>query len=126
MKTTLKWVKASLAVLWLSIISFPSKVISQMMSDDLVPFQTKYWVQQPVEAYKISVEPISTIIDITKRLQVLLVVIVFIVWIVNFVKIRKIDDKSLRKKKIRKMIMFMLIILLIILLLSLWIRLINR
>lgn len=125
MKTTLKRIKVSLAVFWLSIISFPSKVVgqltSQVLSKDLSHMQTKYWVLEGA-----SIEPMSTLINGIKLFQILLIIVVFIVWIVNFVKIRKIDDKTQKENKTKKTIIFIVIALIIILLLWIWIRLIKK
>ena len=132
MKTGLKRIKASITVLWLSIISFPSKVVgrlaSQVHSNDLTHMQTKYWVQSigTVTVDKTPAEQISSRVSDIKVFQILLVVAVFIVWIINLVKIRKIDDRALRAKKTKKIIVFVVIALITVFLLSLWIRLIKK
>ena len=132
MKSNLKKVKTSIAVLWLSIISFPSKVVGQLalqvLSNDLTHMQTKYWVQpiRTVTVDETPTEQISSRVSDIKLFQILLVVAVFIVWIINLVKIRKIDDRALREKKTKKIIVFVVIALITVFLLSLWIRLIKK
>lgn len=115
MKKLLTKTKTVLATLWIALISFPFKTLS---------IQTFYWVPsaqeyrvKPISAYT---EPTTSLMDtIIKIAPRLLVAVTFIIWIVSFIKIRKIDDKNLKKKKIKNTIIIIsiLVILIVILLL---------
>ncbi len=113
-------IKAILTILWVTLISFSSKVIGQF--EDTIDgwniqdkrynpnVQWIYWVPSP--------EPkIGLAVNIA---QILLIAVTFIVWIVSFIKIRKIDDRAVKKKKIRNavIIISILVILIIALLFS--------
>lgn len=113
-------IKAILTILWGTLISFSSKVIGQF--EDTIDgwniqdkrynpnVQWIYWVPSP--------EPkIGLAVNIA---QILLIAVTFIVWIVSFIKIRKIDDRAVKKKKIRNavIIISILVILIIALLFS--------
>lgn len=128
MKKTFYKIKLSLATLWIAIISFSSKVISQFHQfgqDFSVPSvataQTVYWVPPQELGTKI-----NAIVNAIKRFRIPLIIVIFIVWIVNFIKIRKIEDKNLKKKKIKNTAIIILIISIIILLMSISARLIKK
>ena len=112
MKKTLSKIKVSLATAWIAIISFSSKVFGQRFNNSMWHMQTFYWVEMP-EKY-ISPEPLTstgwTTSIIIKIAQILLVAIIFIVWIISFIKIKKIDDKALKKKKIKNTIIIMILL----------------
>jgi len=121
MKKIFNKIKASLIVFWVTLISFPLKVkgLWNWEWKDPDP-QPDYWIYYPSEKLLSSPVEETTIIDtIIKIVPRLLVAITFIVWIVSFIKIRKIDDKTVKKKKIRNAIIIIsvLVILIIILLL---------
>ena len=121
MKKIFNKIKASLVVFRVALISFPLKVkgLWNWEWKDPDP-QPDYWIYYPSEKLLSSPVEQTTIIDtIIKIVPRLLVAITFIVWIVSFIKIRKIDDKTVKKKKIRNAIIIIsvLVILIIILLL---------
>ena len=83
-----------------------------------------YWVEVPVSRIP-DPEPsllssIST--TIVKWIEFVLVALVFVIWIISYFKIRKIDDKKLRAKKIKKTIIIIAIIVIIGILVTLWDR----
>ena len=83
-----------------------------------------YWVEVPVSRIP-DPEPslmssIST--TIVKWIEFVLVALVFVIWIISYFKIRKIDDKKLREKKIKKTIIIIAIIVIIGILVALWDR----
>lgn len=98
MKNFYNKIKISLTALWIAIISFSSKVFG---TDWTMDFQTKYWIVDPSE---ILTEPDPKLTSVIKIAQRLLAFVIFIVWIINLVKIRKIDDNAIKKKKIKKTI----------------------
>ena len=126
MKKTLNKLKVILAILWGAIISIPSKVIGQVISPSFDHMQTFYWVASPDLVLTQSPEPVFTITNIIRISQILLGTIVFIVWIVNLIKIRKIEDKALKQKNMKRIGIIVLISIVIIFLLSLSIRLIKK
>jgi len=122
MKKIFNKIKASLVVFRVALISFPLKVkgLWNWEWKDPDP-QPDYWIYYPSEKLLSSPVEETTIIDtIIKTVPRLLVAITFIVWIVSFIKIRKIDDKTVKKKKIRNtvIIISILIILIVALILS--------
>lgn len=126
MKKTLNKLKVILATLWGVIISIPSKVIGQVVSPSFDHMQTFYWVASPDLVLTQSPEPVSTITNIIRISQILVGAIVFVVWIINLIQLRKINDKALKQKKIKKTCIMLIIALLVIFLLSLSIRLIKK
>ena len=122
MKKIFNKIKVSLVVFRVALISFPLKVkgLWNWEWKDPDP-QPDYWIYYPSEKLLSSPVEQTTIIDtIIKIIPRLLVAITFIVWIVSFIKIRKIDDKTVKKKKIRNtvIIISILIILIVALILS--------
>ena len=119
MKKFFTKIKTCLAAFRVALISFPLK--AKGLKDWIwtnYQIQDLYWVPSPIE--EMPVEQTTTIIDtIIKIVPRLLIAITFIVWIISFIKIRKIDDKILKKKKIKNTIIVIsiLIILIVILLL---------
>ena len=124
MKKFFTKIKTCLAAFRVALISFPLKAnglkangwVQRDPQPDYwiyYPSEILYWVPSPVEQ---TTTIIDTIIKIVPRL---LIAITFIVWIISFIKIRKIDDKILKKKKIKNTIIVIsiLIILIVILLL---------
>ncbi len=107
MKKILSRIKIGIVTLWVTLISFFSKVVGQ--TDWANPRgEPMYWIQPA---------PISNTYSITiaiKVAQVFLIAIVFIVWIINFIRIRKIEDKILRKKKIKKIVIVISILIILI------------
>lgn len=109
MKRFFNKIKTGLVTFWLALISFPSKVKGLNDWEWKKPQrQPDYWIHYPSEKlYWVpsSVEPTETIIDtVIKIAPRLLIAITFVVWIVSLIKIRKISDKSLKKKRIKKTI----------------------
>lgn len=110
MKRFFNKIKAGLVAFRIALISFPLKVKGL---DDWW-WAPMYWIENyHPEVYEPS-EPsviIATIIKIAPRL---LVAITFIVWTISFIKLRKINDKTLKKKKIRNTIIVIAILILIL------------
>jgi len=126
MKKTFYKIKISLAALWIAIISFSSKVLwlitwPTLQQQNIYQWEVMYWVPSPGPE-----TTINAIINAIKRFRIPLIIVIFIVWIVNFIKIRKIDDKTLKKKKIKSTAIIILIISIIILLMSISARLIKK
>ncbi len=127
MKKLFTKIKTVLATLWIGIISFSSKVLWKTPIFEQTykwHMQTFYWVPSaqeyrviPISAYA---EPTTSLMDtIIKIAPRLLVAVTFIIWVVSFIKIRKIDDETLKKKKIKNTIIISTLIILILLLLLL-------
>ena len=118
MKKFFNKIKAGLVAFRIALISFLLKV--KGLDDWWWAYpQSDYWVYQPrvqwIYWVPSSVEPAETIVDtIIKIAPRLLIAITFMVWIVSFIKIRKIDDKTLKKKKIRNTIIVIAILILIL------------
>ncbi len=111
MKKFYNRIKIRLTALWIAIFSFSCKVFAQVLEYKELKYpqteywvarvQTKYWVVNPiVDPYDLSTPTIIVI----KIAQILLIVIIPIIWIINLIKIRKIDDNAIKKKKIKKTI----------------------
>lgn len=127
-------IKLSLATLWVSIISFFSKVMGQSYGEAL------YWVQRPYDdmimqpAYWVpnTMSPVKpTLIDILIKIsngiiRLILVPVLLIVGIINIKKIWKISDKVERKKKIKRTIITLLLILIWTVILFVLLRLLVR
>lgn len=98
MKKLLTKIKLSLATLWITLISFSSKAMGwiEVTNNQPINLSNPKYIKPPK----------STIIlvTITKILPRILIAITFIIWIVSFIKIRKIDDENLKKKKIKNTI----------------------
>ena len=124
MKSILNKVKVTLVSIWTAITSFPLKALGLWENPDL--HQTFYWVMSPDLITSTSSEPVHTLINIIKLSQILLGTIVFIIWIVNLIKIRKLEDKLLKQKKIKKTGIIVLIAIVVIFLLSLSVRLLKK
>ena len=114
MKKLLTKIKAVLTAFFVILVSFSSKVMWQERANPQ-PSQPMYWVY--IEA--LPSQEWNFVIAV-KVVQRLLVAITFVVWIISFMKIRKIDDKTVKKKKIRNavIIVSILVILIIALLFS--------
>ena len=123
-------IKSYLAAFRIALISFPFKVKGQGNWEWVDP-QPDYWIitrTEPiwqqwlywVPSFSSHIEQTTTIVDtIIKIVPRLLIAITFIIGIVSFIKIRKIGDENLRKKRIKRAIIIIsiLIILVVILLL---------
>jgi len=143
MKTSINKTKTILTSLRIAIISLPYKVMSILedsisnWSDSQVEnFQTDYWIMFPEltktpQQGEIDINEINTQwlywvpfpseptpITAIKVAEILLIAITFIIWIINFIKIKKIDDKTLKRKKIRNTIIIVLILSIAIFLIS--------
>ena len=127
MKITFNKIKTSLATLWIAIVSFFSKVFGQSSlirnsfgrEEDIV-YQSAYWVSNPI--YNPIYNPIDSIITTKKIVQLVLLGTAFIIWLINFIKIRKINDKVQRKKRIKRTIITLVILLVTIFLVQLVVR----
>lgn len=124
-------IKSCLAAFRTALISFPFKVKGQGNWEWVDP-QPDYWIitrTEPiiwqqwlywVPSFSSHLEQTTTIVDtIIKIAPRLLIALTFIIWIVSFIKIKKIEDKTLRKRKIKKttIIIAILIVLIVCLLL---------
>ena len=110
MKKILNKVKIGLSAFWVTIISFFSKVFGQFPGDHEM-------VEMYGTPYSIDLDPLEqpTLIDIiTKITKRPLIGITLIIWIANYLKIKRIKDKTQKKKKIIKSIITIIILLLII------------
>ena len=108
MQKTMNKKKLKLAAIRTVALSFPLKVIGQSL-----PMQYLYWTPNIQDVYW--VEPIESKINIIiKMVQRALVGITFIVWIINLIKIRKIDDKIQKKKRINRTIIILVILVVIL------------
>lgn len=105
MKKIINKTKLSLAAIWATILSLPIKVLGQLQFDR----QSMYWPLPPAEP---TAEPKINIV--MKIVQRTLVWITLVVWIVNLVKIKKIDDKAQKKKRIKKAIIVISILVIIL------------
>lgn len=116
MKRFFNKIKVCLVAFRIALISFPLKVKGVKVTQPGVYYPSElYWVPSSIEP-----EPTTTIVDtIMKIAPRLLIAVTFIVWIISFIKIRKIDDKDIKKKKIKNTIIIIsvLVILIICLLL---------
>ena len=108
MKKTFNKVKLWLSAVWVTIISFFSRVFWQNFK---INEQNLYWV--PQLEYGVP-SPMSSALIVSKIAQRSLIWVTFIVWIVNLIKIRKIDDKVQKKKRIKKTIIVMSILIILI------------
>ena len=111
MKKNFDKVKTCLASLSIALASFLSKVFGQWL--ERYP-QTKYWV---VNTLPVPVEQIgwSTPTSITIKIaQLLLIAVIPIIWIMNFIKIRKMDDKLEKQRKINITIIVIAVLILIL------------
>ena len=114
MKKYFNKIKSVLTTFWVILASFSSKVMWQLdetidgwhiQNQSYDPYvQGIYWVPQPESKIDIAI----------KIFPRLLVAITFIVWIISFIKIRKIDDKALKKKKTKGTIYIMTILVILI------------
>ncbi len=112
MKRFFHKIKASLVAFWIALISFPLKVkwLDGWIQD--VQVQLLYAAPQPEPTQW---EKLTMII---KTFSIPIIFIFWIIfWIISFVKIRKIDDKTLRKKKIKNTVIIISILILLIILL---------
>lgn len=104
--------KLSLATILTTILSFPFKVIGQMMNlDDM---QDIYWVPPRGEMLYWVPSPMSPTLIVSKVIQGVLIWVTFIVWIINLIKIRKTDDKTQKRERIKETIIFMSILIILI------------
>ena len=119
MKKTFNKIKTWLAALWITIISFFSKVMGQFgqfwQEDEIYDIywnpsriELLYWVSSPIQ------EPPALINTIIKLAKWPLIAIAFIVWIISLIKIRKIEDKTQKKKKIKRVVITISILLVLI------------
>ena len=115
---------------FVSIASFVSKAMWQAIDNDRGAQQWFYWVSRsrPLSV-SVASEPSSTssIIDIAvKCIEGVLVAAIFLVWIISFLRIRKIEDKDLKSKKIKRTVIAIVVLLVIWILVWLWYRLYNE
>lgn len=104
--------KLSLATILTTILSFPFKVMGQMMNlDDM---QDIYWVPPRGEMLYWVPSPMSPALIVSKIIQGVLIWVTFIVWIINLIKIRKTDDKTQKRERIKETIIFMSILIILI------------
>ncbi len=122
--------KTSVIIYFAGIASFLSKVMWNSLGFwHSMPGiqQPMYWV--PMDEY--SYEPVSSsassiISTVVKCIEGVLIGVIFLVWIISFLRIRKIEDKELKSKKIKNAIITIIILLVIGILIWLWYRLYNK
>ena len=133
MKKIFNKIKLGLATLWITLISFFSKVMGGLSK---WPTEQKFWDMHNVQEIlywvprhpEIPEPPKSTILlaTVDKIIPRVLIAITFFIWIVSFVKIRKIDDKTVKKKKIRNAIIIISILVILTVILLLLPRFLNK
>ena len=109
MKKALSKTKKILSTIWVVISSFPFKTLGTDW--EAMEFQTDYWILYPGE--ELLAQPNPTAITIIKIAQIWLTAVIFIVWIINLIKIKKIDDKTLKKKKIKNTVIIVSILIIL-------------
>jgi len=107
MKKTLNRIKTGLSTLWVSIVSFFSKVMGQSFDQMNYMVEGMYWVENPIDQQTL----LETIIKLVRRP---LIGITFIVWIISLIKIKKTKDKTQKKKKIKRTIIIISILVVLI------------
>lgn len=112
MEKTFNKIRTWFATLWVAIVSFISKVFWQSLigngfgREDEIVYQSAYWVPWP-ESQRL----LPSVINIA---QWLLIWVTLIVWITSFIKIKRIDNKAQRKKKIIMSVITIAILILLI------------
>ena len=117
MKKTFYEIKSILTAFWMTLISFSSKAMGQelywappfLMDEMNMRPEPMYWVEYNPEMYKPEL-----LLIIAKIASLLLVVLTFVFWIISFIRIRKIDDRNLKKKKIKNTIIIISILVILI------------
>jgi hypothetical protein len=111
MKKFFNKIKSGLTTFWIALMYFPFRVKGQERWKWVNPeAQPDYWIYYPSEKILWPSSTERTMMIIEKIIPRLLVTVIFIVWIVSFIKIRKIDDKTLKKKKIKNTIIIITIL----------------
>lgn len=129
MKKTFNKIKSVLIAVWIALISFSSKAIGKMEEVVINPqikyAEPEYWIEKFPAWYSMGQELYWTPspIDTTdwKLIRIacyLLVLVVFVFWIISYLKIRKFDDKALKKKKIKNTVIVISILIILIIALS--------
>lgn len=133
MKKSFSKIKWFFVMVFATITSFFSKVMWQSVdlwySDRWWRVESYYWVEMP-ESLPVkwpAPSEFSPLIDnVVKCVEVLLFAAIFVVWLVGFLKIRKIEDKDLKSKKIKRTVIAIVVLLVIGILIWLWYRLYNK
>ena len=125
MKKIFNKVKLWLSAFWVAIISFFSRVFWENfgMEQNLYMDQNLYWVPQ-LEYWVPS--PMSSALIVSKIAQRLLIWVTLIVWIVNLIKIRKTEDKTEKKERLKRFIIIISILLVLIAACLVIVRLLKR
>ena len=130
MKKSFSKIKWFFVMAFATVTSFVSKVMWQAIeswgSKPSLRWQSYYWVEMPESLLVKWPTPseFSQLIDtVVKCVEVLLFAAIFVVWLVGFLKIRKIDDKDLKSKKIKRTVIAIVVLLVIWILVWLWYRL---
>ena len=121
MKKAFSKIKLTAIMAFASIASIVSKTMWQVWWWEQT--QWFYWVARTAPISPITVkEPSASMLTetIIKCIEWALVGVIVLIGIINFFKIRKIDDKELRAKKIKKTIIIIAIIAVIDILIALW------
>lgn len=133
MKKSFSKIKWFFVMVFATITSFFSKVMWQSVdlwySDRWWRVESYYWVEMPksLPVKWPSPSEFSPLIDtVVKCVEVLLFAAIFVVWLVGFLKIRKIEDKDLKSKKIKRTVIAIVVLLVIGILIWLWYRLYNK
>ena len=133
MKKSFSKIKWFFVMVFATITSFFSKVMWQSVdlwySDRWWRVESYYWVEMP-ESLPVkwpAPSEFSPLIDtVVKCVEVLLFAAIFVVWLVGFLKIRKIEDKDLKSKKIKRTVIAIVVLLVIGILIWLWYRFYNK
>ena len=130
MKNSFSKIKWFFVMTFVSLASFLSKA----MWNSLGILHSMPGIQQPmywVPMDEFSYEPVSSsassiISTVAKCIEGVLIGVIFLVWIISYFKIRKIEDKELKAKKIKNTIITVVVLLVIGILIWLWYRLYNK
>ena len=101
MKKTFNKIKTWLATLWVAIVSFIWNVMAEIGD------RSQFEQTAGVAPYDDTVTNSYTLKNLIKRVFVF---IPLIVWVIKFIKMRKIEDKPLRRKKRWKVAIITLVI----------------
>ena len=131
MKKFFSKIRSLVIMSFAAVASFVSKAMWQAIDNDRGAQEWFYWVYRPRPIIPISIDPepssTSSIIDtVVKCFEYVLFAAIFVVWIVSFLKIRKIEDKELKSKKIKRTVIAIVVLLVIWILVWLWYRLYNE
>lgn len=119
MKKTYSKIKLNVIMFFAAITSLISKAMWQVWWWEST--QWFYWVSRWTPIMVKQQSSLSILTEtIVKYVEWAFVLVIFLIGIINYLKIRKIDDKELRAKKIKKTIIIIVVIAIIDFLIALW------